>query len=222
MGEEKQTAFAGNQKTGEWFLAKIEKKFVQTYVSKVPRCLETYHLTLMTVLWSALILVFSYLAGKNLHWLWLVSFMIVMQYITDVFDGAVGRIRDTGLIKWGYYMDHFLDYVFMSSILIGWAFILPEHCRMSLFFIFALSGAFMVNAFLTFSVTNEFNIGYFNLGPTEMRIIFVIVNMLIIFFGTRFLELTLPYILAVLMTALIVTVYKAHKLVWKIDMDNKK
>jgi phosphatidylglycerophosphate synthase len=31
--------------------------------------------------------------------------VIVFQYITDLLDGEIGRKRNTGLIKWGFYMD---------------------------------------------------------------------------------------------------------------------
>jgi phosphatidylglycerophosphate synthase len=97
---------------------------VSFLVPKVPGFLETYHLTMMTLLWCVGIVVCSYLARQNLYWLWLVSLFIVLQYISDVLDGAVGRHRDTGLIKWGFYMDHFLDYVFLMSIIGGYGLLL--------------------------------------------------------------------------------------------------
>ncbi len=46
---------------------------------------------MLTLLWSLLILVFSYLAATNIRWLWFVSVMIVLQYITDYYDGKVGK-----------------------------------------------------------------------------------------------------------------------------------
>ena len=123
MGKEK---FAGHKKKGKGICTRIETNFENKYVSKIPNFIETYHLTYMTIIWSALIVFFGFLAIKNINWLWLVSLMIVFQYLTDLFDGAVGRYRDTGLIKWGYYMDHFLDYIFLGSILITYLFLLPS------------------------------------------------------------------------------------------------
>ena len=75
----------------------------------MPRWLETYHLTLLTPVWAILIVVFSYLAARDLRWLWMVSLMIVFHYFTDHFDGKLGKFRDTGLRKWGFYMDHLFD-----------------------------------------------------------------------------------------------------------------
>ena len=46
--------------------------------------------------------------------------------MTDHYDGKIGKYRNTGLVRWGYYMDHLLDYFFLASVIIGYAFILPE------------------------------------------------------------------------------------------------
>ena len=97
--------FAGDKKKGDWFLAKAEKRMVNWMAPRVPSCLETYHLTLFTLLWSIGIVACSFLARENINWLWAVSLFIFLQYISDVLDGAVCRYRDTGLVKWGYYMD---------------------------------------------------------------------------------------------------------------------
>jgi len=150
------------------------------------------------------------------------SFFIFLQYISDVLDGAVGRYRDTGLVKWGYYMDHFLDYVFLASVIVGYALILtniPWYWFMSLL---ALGGAFMVNMFLSFAATNEFRISVLKIGPTEARIFFVLVNTVIILLGTGWVEITLPFFAAGLVVALIALVYRTQRYIWKIDMEQKK
>ena len=89
--------FQGDKKFGQSILHKPEEALKHILLPWVPRWLETYHLTLMTVPWCGLILLFSYFARFNIHWLWGVSIMIVAQYITDLLDGAIGRQRNTGL-----------------------------------------------------------------------------------------------------------------------------
>ena len=108
--------FAGDKKVGRSFLLDIETRFKKWAVPKIPKFIETYHLTYMTILWAIGNVIFAFLARENLNWIWLVSLMILLQYITDLFDGELGRQRDTGLIKWGFYMDHFLDFLFLSTI----------------------------------------------------------------------------------------------------------
>ncbi len=214
-------AFQGDKKFGKSILYDIEIPFRDWLVPKVPRWLEGYHLTLTTILWSILIVVFSFLAKHNIHWLWLVSLMIFLQYITDLLDGAVGRARDTGLVKWGYYMDHFLDYIFLSSILIGYALLLPDVFKYRLFFVMAFFGAFMVNSFLSFAATNKFKIAYMGIGPTEIRIVFIIINTLLICFGRTYMLKALPFVLCAATFGLFVTVYRTQKMLWDIDMRAK-
>lgn len=214
--------FAGDKKKGKSLLWDIEQKIIKKIVPKVPQWMQSYHLTLFTIPCSGLIIFFSFLAKYNIHWLWGVSLMIFFQWLTDSLDGALGRYRNTGLIKWGYYMDHFLDYIFLSSILIGYSFILPDNFKYQLFFILMMFGAFMVNAYLSFAATNEFRISYLKIGPTEVRILFIAINTLLIIFGKTYLHQALPFVLVYSFLGLFVVVYRTQKRLWEIDMENKK
>ena len=124
-----QVQFGGDKKTGKWAFATLERRMVTWLVPKVPSWLETYHLTMLTLVWCIGIVIASLLARQSMHWLWLVSAFIVLQYLSDVLDGAVGRYRDTGLVKWGFYMDHFLDFLFLLSIISRVFAGAAPHCR---------------------------------------------------------------------------------------------
>src|SRR6476620_10122865 len=118
--------FAGAGKTNTGLLVPLERRLARFVLPRIPLWLETYHLTLLTLVWSIGIVVFDYLAAGNLRWLWLTNLMIVFHYFTDHFDGKVGKYRNTGLRKWGFYMDHLFDYVFLCSIVIGYSFLIPQ------------------------------------------------------------------------------------------------
>jgi phosphatidylglycerophosphate synthase len=214
--------FAGDKKQGEWFFARGEKRMVNYLTPRLPPFIETHHLTLLTFLWSAGIVAGSLLAQGNLHWLWLVSAFILLQYLTDVLDGAVGRYRNTGLVKWGYYMDHFLDYVFLASIIAGYGLLLSEIPWHWFLALMALGGAFMVNMFLSFAVTNEFRISVLKVGPTEMRLFFILVNTAIALFGTGWVEASLPFVTALFTGALAWVVFRTQKQIWNLDMEQKR
>ncbi len=121
--------------------------------------------------------------------------VILLQYITDLFDGAVGRHRDTGLVKWGFYMDHFLDFVFQSIIVIGYYVMAPDGLAHYFFGLLLLTGGYMVNSFLWFAATNRFEISYFGIGPTEVRLLVIAMNASIVFIGTSWWSVTVPPIL---------------------------
>ncbi len=212
--------FTGDKKVGQSTLHKWEQAFVKWGTPKIARYFETWELTYMTVLWSVLAVVFGYLAQHNIHWLWGTSGVIIAQYITDLFDGAVGRYKNTGLKRWGYYADHFLDYIFMCCILIGYTFFIPDNYNI-LFYILVVYGAFFVNALLNFSATNEFRVSYFGFGPTEGRIGFIVANTMLIFYDRVILSQFLPHFLILAIIALLITVWRTQKIIWKIDMKEK-
>ena len=213
------TTFAGDKKEGEWILRKAEKRMVDWLVPRLPPFLETYHLTLLSLLWSAGVVASGFLARSNLQWLWLVSLFILLQYLTDVLDGAVGRYRKTGLVKWGYYMDHFLDYVFVASIIAGYALAFPSMSWHWFLALLALCAAFMASVFLSFAATNEFRMSVLKIGPTEGRILFILVNTAVIVLGTGLVATLLPLAVGVLTVALAWVVFRTQKRLWSIDME---
>ena len=56
-----QAQFSGDKKTGKWAFAHLERGMVNWLVPKVPSWLETYHLTMPTLVWSIGIVVASLL-----------------------------------------------------------------------------------------------------------------------------------------------------------------
>src|SRR3989338_8309450 len=198
-----------------------EKKFVDKYVPKIPKILETNRLTYLSLVWTFCILLFGYLGRNNIQWFWLVSLMTIFHYITDIFDGAVGRYRETGLIRWGYFMDHMLDFIYLNSIFISYAFIFPKDSHILILSAMAIFGAFFVNSHLSFSATDEFKITYLRVGPTEIQLGFVIINTIIIFTSPLFIERLLPFFVTASLLALFAFIGKTQEKIWKIDIRNK-
>jgi phosphatidylglycerophosphate synthase len=214
--------FAGAGKTNDGFLVPLERRFAQIVLPRVPRWLETYHLTLLTPVWAVLMVVFSYLAGRDLRWLWMVNLMIVFHYLTDHFDGKLGKFRNTGLCKWGFYMDHFFDYVFLSSILIGYSFLIPKPSLLTMLLVLCVFSAFMFHTFLMLAATGEFQISFSRFGPTEMRIGLIVVNALLVKFGVRPLQTALPYVAILSAGTLGFVAFRAQQRLWRSDMKAKQ
>jgi len=217
--------FGGDKKLPmKTLLARYERKLIDSNIAKFPRWIQGYHLTLLTIPWFIGLIGFGYLAGArgNLGWLWLSSLMLFLQWFTDCFDGALGRYRGTGIPKWGFYMDHFLDFVFMSSVLIGYSFLLEGFNKQIVYFLIPIFGCFMASSFLAFGATGEFKITYLRTGPTEIRICFVILNCLLIWFGTAWIEKLLICIFILSIITLCIVIYRTQKYIWRIDMKNKR
>ena len=215
-------AFAGDKKVGVSILHKPEQRFIAWAAPRVPAGLETYHLTLMTVPISLLIVLFSFLAKEEILWLAGAAVMVALQWLTDSLDGAVGRLRNTGLIRWGYYMVHRLDYFFLASVMIGYMILMPDTSKWLFFFIFALVTGFMVNSFLAMAASNKFRITHLGIGPTEIRIAFIIINVLLIVFGKTHLAFTVPFLLPLAFVSLVYVIYQEQRKIWQLDMEAKR
>ena len=205
-------------------LSAPEKRFIQWLTPKFPAWVTSWQLTMMTVLWVLGVIGFGMLAGQtgNRHWLWISSVMIFMQWFTDCFDGAIGRARREGLIKWGFYMDHFLDFIFMCSVFIGWSFLFDGLHNTLVWFMSLGMGCLMVNSFLGFGATNTFKITYLATGPTEMRLYAIFVNTAITIFGIGWLEKSLLYIFIAFWLGITVVIFRTQKHIYALDMEIKK
>lgn len=213
--------FAGANKINTSFLTPLERRLAPVILPRIPQWLETQHLTMLTLVWSILILFFSYLAASNIKWLWMVSLMIVFQYVTDHYDGKVGKYRNTGLVRWGYYMDHLLDYFFLASVIIGYAFILPASSHLQMMFMLAIFGAYSLSTFLAFAATDKLKISYLKFGPTEFRLALIVINTLLILYGTNKMAGSLKYVNAGALVGLTLLVYRTHKRIWRLDLAEK-
>ena len=133
----------------------------------------------------------------------------------------MGRKRNTGLIKWGFFMDHFLDFLFLCALILSYYLVAPPGYDVWFIGILALTGAHMVHSYLAFAATNEFRIAFAGFGPTEARIGFIIINTLIIFTWPDYYEFTIPAVTFATAAALIFVVYRTQKGLWRMDMEEK-
>lgn len=212
--------FKGHEKKGKWLLLPFENWLFDHTIPWLPKWIETYHLTYSTLLWSAAIVFLGYYWGSDVRWLLLMNLFIFAQYITDVLDGRVGRYRDTGLILWGFFMDHFLDYVFLGAVGLGYYYTFHSNGILIILMVFAAMGSF-ISTLLNFYATNEFKISEFLISPSEWRMLLIGGNFLIVFLGRELFEWLLYPILICMIGGLVFYTYRSQKHLWEQDMINK-
>lgn len=202
--------FKGDRKNLDHFMLDLERKIIAYLLPRVPAWLGTEQLTLMTLIWSAGVIAFGYLAANDIRWLIAFSACIALQHITDMLDGAVGRARNTGLIKWGFYADHFLDYTFVCAIVIGYSFLLPQHYHFLVLLCLSFAGGLMAHTFLDFAITNDYKISYYRIGVSELRCFVIVFNVACVILGKEILVRLFPYIVGGLLLALVMVVYRSQ------------
>ncbi len=209
--------FTGDQKHLDHFLFSYERKLLGAFLPLVPLKMSTVHLTLMTVAWSGFIILFGYLSARDLYWLWGTNACIFLQHVTDMLDGEIGRKRNEGLIKWGFYMDHFLDYVFLCSIVIGYSFILPLSYSLLVLLCLTISAGFMIHTFMDFSITKDLKISFNRFGVAEVRYILILFNILLMIVGRELLVAAFPWVVLTGFFALAFVVYKSQGIYRRLD-----
>ena len=201
----------GDRKRLDHFLLGYETKLLSAFLPLVPTWMGTVQLTLLTFVWAALVIFSGRLAAGNIQWLWGFSACIFVQHITDMLDGEIGRRRNTGLIKWGFYMDHFLDYAFTCAVIAGYSFLLPWVYLPWVVLCLAASGGFMVHTLMDLSITGDFKISFNRVGVAEVRYFLIVLNTALIVFGAGLFAVVFPFIVLASCVALAAVVYKSQK-----------
>ena len=196
---------------------------------RVPGFLSSKTLTYLSLVSTILVLLAYYLSRENLAFIWLASFFIFTQWVTDTLDGAVGRYRKEGYVKWGMYVDHFFDYLFFIALTFGIYFVISQPEFLKYFIIiFAIGSAFFIHVFLYASAAGIFEISAFMISGTELRFIIILLNTAIFFLGKKILTNHWLYIAVVVILTIVLlfmfvkTQHNLSDLDMKIKNKNKR
>lgn len=214
--------FDGNKKVAASILWNAEQRLIHALTPRVPRFLNGYNLTLVSLAWIALVLASSWLAREQIAWLHASSAALALHWLTDSLDGAVGRYRNSGLVRWGFYTDHLLDFIFSSSIVIGYAFLVTGQNTL-LWMLIGLVGvaSIGVSSFLSFSVMHSLKITNFGIGPTEYRIIIILLNTIIIYAGVARFEAFFPYVVVFILAYAAATLFRRQRQMYALDKEER-
>ena len=214
------SSFAGDKKKGSSIDGPVERRFIDWAVPRLPRWLVSHHLTMVTLFWSGATVVSGWLARNDLRWLHAMSVMVLGQWLTDSLDGTLGRFRKQGLVKWGFFMDHLLDLLFAGSVVMAYAFLVDSDWLRFLFLVLLLvTCAMMAVSFLSFAATNEFQIAFYGIGPTEIRIGYIALNTFVVFAGTEIFSWGVPAVLALNVVTFTVLVVRTSRSLWRVDYE---
>jgi phosphatidylglycerophosphate synthase len=101
---------------------------------------------------------------------------------------AFFRYRKAERPKYGFFVDHLVDAGSQVVVFVGMG--LSPYVQLD-YACLALAGYLLLSiyAYVTAFITGEFRISYVKLGPTEMRIIAVLLNSAVFFFGNPILPI---------------------------------
>jgi phosphatidylglycerophosphate synthase len=209
--------FGGQTNVGRSLLSGGEIRLKAWLADRVPDWIGTRQLTLVSVPLSGVLLSCGIMAPSWRGWWLVASAVIVAQYLTDLVDGEIGRRRGSGLVRWGFYADHLLDFIFLSIGLAAYILGVPAvRASLSIGFMLIVQ-TMIVSSYLEFGVTGVARYKRFGVGPTELRLSMVLVNVALFFFGSRWLALAAPSLVASFGLLLVAWVVRGQRLARWID-----
>ena len=120
------------------------------------------------------------LSNVNLMWLWLSNLGLFINWFGDSMDGSLARVRGTQRKTYGFFIDHNVDVINETIMFIGVG--ASPLVNMS-FAMLALVAYFMLSVYVYIDchLKGEMRLTYGGLGPTEFRLLLVIVNTLFMY-----------------------------------------
>ena len=157
-----------------------ENKALTWMAQRMPAWVTSDLMTIIGILGAVIIAVGYALSGRNVNWLWLASFGFFVNWFGDSLDGTLARVRGQQRPVYGFFLDHNVDCVNETIMFVGAGLSPFLHLPIAMGALVAyllLSVYVYINAHLK----NEFKLTYAGFGPTELRVIVILVNTLFIY-----------------------------------------
>jgi archaetidylinositol phosphate synthase len=158
--------------------ASVEKRILTYLAGRLPRSVQSDHLTALGLLATMLVAAAYALSRWDTAWLHVVNAGLVLNWFGDSLDGTLARHRRCERPRYGFYADHIIDAVGAVLVIGG----LAASGLMSWPVAALLLAAYDLMAIHTYLATytaGTFKISYGAVGGTELRLILAAANLLV-------------------------------------------
>ena len=184
-------------------LAPLERAALRGLARRMPRRINSDHLSLLGLVAMFMAGVCYAASGQNPLMLHLVNLFIFLNWFGDSLDGTLARYRDRQRPRYGFYVDHIIDTFGALFFIFGLALsgFMSERVAAALLIVFLMLA---INSYLAAYALGIFKISQWKLGPTEMRLVLIIGNLYLLhsshthLFGHRFLLFDVGGVVAII------------------------
>lgn len=205
-------------------LAPLERAALLGLARRMPAWVNSDHLSLLGFVAFFLAGVFYAASGRNPMLLHVVNVCIFLNWFGDSLDGTLARYRDCQRPRYGFYVDHIIDTFGTTFVIVGLAIsgYITERVAAGSLIVFLMLA---INSYLAAYSLSIFKISHGKLGPTEIRLVLMIGNLVLLnsphtkIFGHRFLLFDVGGIVAIIGMAamLIVSSIKNTHALYKLE-----
>jgi phosphatidylglycerophosphate synthase len=178
-----------HRRVNDILLGPLERPALKWLAAHLPAWVSPDICTAIGVLGAVIILVSYGLSRNSDYFLWLASLGFVINWFGDSLDGTLARYRHIERPIYGFYIDHITDAVSQVMIFLGLG--LTHYIRFEVACLTLIAYLLLsVLAYVRTCVAGEFKISYGKLGPTEIRVLAILLNTVMYFAGMHTIILT--------------------------------
>lgn len=154
-----------------------EKRVLVWLAQRQPRWVTSDGLTAIGVAGAIIVALGYILSNYHIGWLWLASLGFVINWYGDSLDGTLARVRGPERPIYGFFLDHNVDGITMAIMCIGAGLsgMLNLYIAMAVLAVYLMLS---ISVYINAHLKNEFKLTYASMGPTEFRLIMIVVNTL--------------------------------------------
>jgi phosphatidylglycerophosphate synthase len=145
---------------------------------RMPHAIGPDHLTALALASQIFAGAAYALASLDGRFLWLVNGFLLLNWFGDSLDGALARIRNQQRPRYGFYVDHMADAFGALALMTGLGYSGYMHWPIAaglLVCFYVLS----IESYLATYTTGRFRLSHGMFGPTEIRILLAVGNVLV-------------------------------------------
>lgn len=163
-------------------LGALERPALAWLAQHMPPGVKPDHLTLLGFSGALLTGAGFVLSCWSISWLWLASAGLIVNWLGDSVDGTLARYRRIERPRYGFFIDHTSDMYSQVIIFIAIGISPCAHLAVTCLGLIAFLMAFIYTMIGT-HVRQRMRITYFGFGPTEIRVLLILGNLLVLAFG---------------------------------------
>jgi archaetidylinositol phosphate synthase len=204
-----------HHRVNDILLGPLERPVLEWLSVRMPARISPDFCTLFGVIGAVVVLVGYWLSTVDRNFLWLASLGFIINWLGDSLDGTLARFRHIERPVFGFYVDHTLDAVSQALIFLGLG--LSPYVNFTIASLALIAYMLLsIQVYVRTCAAGEFKISFGRLGPTEIRVLAVLLNTVMFFGGVRTVALNFgglgfftfsPYDLGVAAIAVVLLVF---------------
>ncbi len=158
------------------FLAAVEQRSLVWMAERMPRRVNSDHLTILGFAAQIATGICYALARYDRRMLLVAILCLVLNWFGDSLDGTLARVRQQQRPRYGFYVDHIIDSIGVVAMMGGLALSGYMHPVIAIGLLIGFL-LLSIQSYLATYTLGEFHLSLWHFGPTELRILLIAGNL---------------------------------------------